>query len=341
MTMGAGRGASFAGALLVAAGLLLAGTASVHAQNPDLMLSQAERDSVLKKYHNIFPILGRKAVERGFDLPKPLGLNIVAMYANQGIDISNLGLSTGDNPKVPIEAIKFGGNTSTVSTANFRADLWLFPFLNVYGMAGGAKANTTVKVTAPVEFTSSVDQTGDYLGLGMTGAFGIHRYFSVVDVNWTWSSFEKLDETVRGRVLSMRFGRNLKLSGTKRLSYWVGAMNMKFATETNGSILLSEAIPPEKVAAIRDQLENIDDSEWYQGLSPAQKRVVDQMVERLLNSNLGDVKVNYGIHKAPSDPWNMLIGGNFDLSKRWSIRTEFGVIDRFTFLLSPVYRLDI
>ncbi|HSE67979.1 MAG TPA: hypothetical protein VLB12_13415, partial [Gemmatimonadales bacterium] len=62
------------------------------AQNPDLALTQEERDSVLKDYHNIFPLWGRKAVERGFDLPKPLGLNVIGLYMNQGIEITDLGL---------------------------------------------------------------------------------------------------------------------------------------------------------------------------------------------------------------------------------------------------------
>jgi hypothetical protein len=326
--------------LPLAVALLLSGAGPLHAQNPDLILSQAERDTILKNYHNIFPIFGRQAIERGFDLAKPFGINAAFMYVDQGIEIGNLGLSTGDNPTVPIGAISFGDNRSTVSTANIRGDLWVFPFLNVYAMGGAAKANTTVEVATPVAFESSVDQTGDYFGMGLTGAFGIKRYFAVADMNWTWSSFEKLDEVVRGRVLSFRFGRTLKLGSNKRLSYWVGAMNMRFATETNGSIMLSEVIPPGTSEAIRDRLENIEDSEWYQGLDPAQKAVVDQLVERLLNREMGDVKVNYGIEKAPTDPWNMIIGGNLDLSKRWSIRTEFGVIDRFSFLLSPVYRLD-
>jgi hypothetical protein len=313
----------------------------LHAQNPDLMLSQAERDSILETYDNFFPIFGRQAIERGFDLPKPFGINVVTMYANQGIDISNLALSTGDNPKVPFDVIGFGDSKSTVGTANLRGDLWVLPFLNVYGMAGVATANTTVEVVTPVAFESSVDQTGDYLGVGLTGAFGIKRYFGVADMNWTWSSFEKLDEAVRGRVTSLRFGRTLRLSSTKRLSYWVGAMHMKFATETNGSILLGDAISDESTEAIRDQLENIENSEWYQGLGPGQKAIVDEVVARLLDSGLGDVTINYGIEKAPSDPWNMLFGGNFDFNKRWTIRTEFGVIDRFTFLLNAVYRLDL
>jgi hypothetical protein len=46
------------------AGALIALAAHVAvAQNPDLALSQAERDSLLKNYHNRFPIWGRKAIE--------------------------------------------------------------------------------------------------------------------------------------------------------------------------------------------------------------------------------------------------------------------------------------
>ncbi|HSR89917.1 MAG TPA: hypothetical protein VLK88_01315, partial [Gemmatimonadales bacterium] len=73
----------------------IASPQSAAAQNPDLALSQEERDSVLKDYHNIFPIWGRKAIEKGFDLPKPLGLNVIGLYMNQGIEITDLGLSTG------------------------------------------------------------------------------------------------------------------------------------------------------------------------------------------------------------------------------------------------------
>jgi hypothetical protein len=320
--------------------LLLLGAGSAHAQNPDLMLTQAERDTILKTYHNIFPIWGRKAIERGFNLPKPFGINVVGMYVDQGIEISNLSLSTGDNPRVPIEAIQFGDNSSTIFTGNLRADLWVFPFLNAYVMGGTAKANTTVNVATPVPFESSVDQTGDYFGTGLTTAFGVKRNFAVVDVNWAWSTFEKLDDAVRSRVLSMRLGRSFKLGPTKRMNFWLGTMNVKFATETTGSINLSEAIPPGTADAINDRLENIDESEWYQGLNPAQKVVVDQIVERLINRDLGDVTVNYGIDKGPSDPWNMLVGGNFDFNKSWGIRAEVGFIGRVSVLVMPVYRID-
>lgn len=327
----------------LALGLLALGSSagSLHAQNPDLALTEAERDSILAGYHNIFPLLGRKAIERGFDLPKPLGINLIGVYVNQGIDLGQLGLSTGSDPTVPIDAIKFGDNTSNVTTANLRVDLWVLPFLNVYGIGGTAKANTTVEVTTPIGFTSSVDQTGQYLGVGVTGAFGIKHYFTVADLNWAWTDLEKLDAPVQSRVLSLRLGRSFKISPRNKLGVWLGAMNVKFATETNGSIKLSEAIPPETVNKIRNQLQNISSSPWYQGLTPVQQAVVDSIVNRLLNSSLGDVNVNYHLKKAPSDPWNMLIGANLDLGKRWSLRTEVGILGRYSLLLSTVYRLDL
>lgn len=311
----------------------------LRAQNPDLMLTQAQRDSILATYDNIFPIWGRKAVEKGFDLPYPFGINVIGMHINQGIEIGNLGLSTGNDPVTPIEAIQFGDNEARIQTVSLRADLWVLPFLNAYLIGGSARANTEVEVTTPVEFTTSVDQTGSYFGTGITGAFGIRRSFVSVDVNWTWIDLEKLDDPVRNRLLSVRVGRNLKLGPQKRLTLWVGAMNAKFKTETRGSILLSEAIPPETVEDIRDRLEDVDESDWYQDLGPLQKGLVDRLVDRLLTGGGGDTQVNYSIDKAPTNPWNMVLGANLDFNKRWTARTEFGMIGRFSAMASIVYRL--
>src|SRR5687767_13506398 len=92
---------------LVSAALCLTAATTGSAQNPDLMLSKAQRDSILKNYDNVFPIWGRKAIEKGFDLPYPAGLGLNVVYASQNIDLTNLGLSTGSNPVVPVDFIKF------------------------------------------------------------------------------------------------------------------------------------------------------------------------------------------------------------------------------------------
>lgn len=315
--------------------LLLCPALPAFAQNPDLILSQAERDSILKDYDGIFPIWGRKAIERGFDLPRPFGIGVNAVWIDQSIDIENLQLSTDADPLVPINAIQFGSNSASAYSETVRADLWVFPFLNLYGLAGPGQANTTVELTSPVAFESSVDQTASTYGVGITGAIGIKRNFLSVDANWTWSDLEKLDDPVKIRILGLRYGRAIKLPGHKKLAFWLGAMNQKVELETRGSIAFSEAVPPEAWA----QIENIQSTPWYAALPPAQQQVVDRLVTRILASK--DTVINYGIDKSLADPWNMLGGAQYFIGKNWEFRAEAGFIGRTSILVGLSYRLDL
>jgi len=322
---------ALAGALIA----LAANTAV--AQNPDLALSKAERDSLLAHYHNRFPIWGRKAIEKGFDLPYPVGLSVNGVWASQNIDITNLSLSTGDNPVVPIQAIKFGDVTAPIFTANLRADLWLLPFLNVYGFGGLASVSTDVNLVEPVSFHTKVDQNGTYLGLGTTATMGIKHNWLAFDVNWAWTQTEKLSEPVRTRIFSIRFGRAQKLKGTQRLALWVGAMKQTLNSTTKGTINLSEVISG---GGSGGGLGDYQNSEWYQGLTPPQKQVIDAIAQRLQNADLSDVKINYHLDKAVTDPWNMLVGVSYEWNKRWQARIEPGFIGRKQLLVQVNYRFN-
>ena len=94
--------------------LLFGAATGAGAQNPDLALTQAERDSILATYNQFFPIWGRKAIERGFLLPLPVGLNINGFAMEQGVALSQLGLSTNENPIQASEFIVLGEATSRV-----------------------------------------------------------------------------------------------------------------------------------------------------------------------------------------------------------------------------------
>jgi len=322
---------ALAGALIA----LAANTAV--AQNPDLALSKAERDSLLAHYHNRFPIWGRKAIEKGFDLPYPVGLSVNGVWASQNIDITNLSLSTGDKPVVPIQVVKFGDVTAPIFTANLRADLWLLPFLNVYGFGGLASVSTDVNLVEPVSFHTKVDQNGTYLGLGTTATMGIKHNWLAFDVNWAWTQTEKLSEPVRTRIFSIRFGRAQKLKGTQRLALWVGAMKQTLNSTTKGTINLSEVISG---GGSGGGLGDYQNSEWYQGLTPPQKQVIDAIAQRLQNADLSDVKVNYHLDKAVTDPWNMLVGVSYEWNKRWQARIEPGFIGRKQLLAQVNYRFN-
>lgn len=89
------------------------------------------------EYNYIFPILGQGAYKEGFDIPYPIGIMTNFLWIDQGIEITNLqlGLNTDniDIPRTSVDFIEFGENRNSSFAFNVRLDIWIFPFLNVYG----------------------------------------------------------------------------------------------------------------------------------------------------------------------------------------------------------------
>ena len=318
--------------------LALVGPLQLLAQNPDLALTPAERDSILAHYHQIFPIWGRKAIERGFDLPSPLGFNIGMFAASQGIVISNLGVGFNQPPQ-DASFIKFQEANAKLTNWNVRADLWVFPFLNVYGIAGTGPGHTTVHVVEPVEFSTTADFQGENFGIGLTGAFGFRRNFVVLDWNHQWASSSLLSAPVPVNVFSTRVGRGFRLGTRARRmkgTLWVGTMLQTMKNETNGSVKLSEVVPP----GMDSLFNGYQSSAWYQALPPAQQQLVDNFVQRL-QGGLDTTVVNYRLNKKVADPWNLLIGGTVDYRRHWGLRAEIGLIGRTSAFLMLNYRIAL
>ncbi len=318
--------------------LALLGPLQLAAQNPDLALTQAERDSILAHYDQIFPIWGRKAIERGFDLPAPLGFNIGVFAASQGIVISNLGLGF-NAPAQPVSFIKFQEAKAELTNWNVRADLWVLPFLNVYGIAGTGPGHTTVHIVEPVEFSTTADFQGENFGIGLTGAFGFSRNFVVLDWNHQWASSSLLSAPVPVNVFSTRVGRGFRL-GTRarrmRGTFWVGTMLQTMKNETVGSVNLAEVVPP----GMDSLFNNYQTEQWYLDLTGPQQALVDNFVQRL-QGGLDTTVVNYSLNKKVADPWNLLIGGTIDYRRHWGLRAEVGFIGRTSAFLMLNYRIAL
>ena len=306
--------------------------------NPDLALTQVEIDSILEDYDSIFPVWGRQAIEKGFDLPLPYGANVIYVYMNQNIDIGHMQLSLGDNPRQDIDFIQFADNKTVINTVNARFDFWLFPFLNLYGLLGEGWSTTTVNpsIVLPnktIPFTSTVSQSGLYYGFGVTGAVGIKRNWLSIDANWTWTDLELLDEPVPARVTGIRYGRTIKLKNKRRMAVWIGAMHQKFKTETLGSVFLKDALPGDVI----DDIIDIPNQPGFEDLPPWKQDLIKQFVDAIENK-WDTARINYGLDKRPSAPWNMIAGINYEFSKAWHFRVEAGFIKRYSLLLNLNYR---
>ena len=306
---------------------------------------EAYKDSLRNvKYDYIFPVWGQKSYEKGFDIPYPAGIMGNYFWTRQGIVIDNfqLGLKTDeiDIPLKDVDFIDFGNNSNTSYSLNVRPDLWVFPFLNVYGIFGWGESHTEVNLTAPVEFTSIVDQSISTAGVGIMGAGGLGPVWFSADANWTWNKPELLDKPVRVNVLGLRLGHTFvfKHKPESNLALWVGGMRVKMSSESSGEIKLGDAIPVELMNEKGNEL-----LDFYESLPPLDKLKPKYLLMKAIGERLvvadGEAIIRYGMDKQVKQKWNGLIGVQYQINKRWMLRSEAGLIgDRKSYLLSVNYR---
>lgn len=299
------------------------------------------------EYKYKFPILGQGAYKKGFDIPYPVGVMGNYMWLEQGLKIDNLqlGLKTDDLdiPLTGVDFIEFGKNTNTSYTFNVRPDIWVLPFLNVYGIFGYGESHTEVNLTAPIEMKSVVDQGISTFGVGIMGAGGVGPVWFSVDANWTWNKPELLDEATRVNVLGLRIGHTFvfKNQPESNIALWAGTMSIKMDSDTKGEIKLKDALPQETWDR-RDEIV-ADYRDWYDALTPVLKAAVDatpvpEIVDKLEVAD-GEAIIRYGIDKQVKEQWNGLIGIQYQYNKHWMLRSEAGIIgDRKSFLISLNYR---
>jgi hypothetical protein len=313
---------------------------------------QAYTDSLKNvNYNRVFPILGQGAYKRGFDIPYPLGAMGNFIWMDQGLVIDNLrlGLMTDDLdiPLTEVDFIEFGENKNTSYSINFRPDIWVLPFLNVYGLFGAGRSRTEVNLVAPVELQSVVEQKVRTTGFGILGAGGIGPVWISVDANFTWNKPELLEEATQVNVLGLRLGHTFvfKQKPERNITIWAGAMRLHMSTESSGAVVLVDALPPE----VWDRADQIvgDYWEWYGNLNPitdaVKIKVADEIltpiVERIDQAD-GSSVVLYAMDKQTRQLWNGIIGAQFQINKRWQFRSEAGLIgDRKSFLFSVNYRI--
>jgi hypothetical protein len=143
------------------------------------------KDSLEKKgYQYALPIWGAKAAAKGYQLPYSAGISVNYFWQESKLIIDNLnvGFNNGEMYNVD-EIIRFDDATASASSINIRPDIWLFPFLNVYGVMAFAKTSTSINAgvylpdfdstwsqVTSISTTAKFDATA--LGFGLTPTIG-------------------------------------------------------------------------------------------------------------------------------------------------------------------------
>ncbi len=282
------------------------------------------------------PFLGQKVISLGYDLPNPYGGSLIASYVEQSLQISNLRVSTSgtaDGPYVPVnDFVTFGQSAAEALAIEAKFDFWLWPFLNVFFVAGAMDGEANVPLTVGVEgaldflglggvcpdnppipslrpgfcdesvpITAQPKYTGTNWGIGTILAGGWRPYFVAIPLTYVYSDLSNLKDNIKTFNAEILIGRTFHLQHPERqIEIFIGGNYLDAEQEISNSVILP--------------LSDIDPS-------------------------LPDPKIFYEIHEVNTDKWNYIVGGQFQITKEWAIATQIGFGgSRDQYTLNAVYR---
>lgn len=342
--------------------------------------NQEEIDSLkTSEYPYVLPIWGAKAAKLGFNLPYSAGLGVNYLWQQSDLIIDNLFVGFNNGPMYDLdEVVRFDNSVSEAQGVNLRPDIWLFPFLNVYGVFGKAKTSTSIGAglwipdannqwSEVLSFSSKANFDATTFGIGMTPTIGVGGGWLALDMNMTWTDIDALEKPAFAFVFGPRLGKSFKLKKKdSNIAFWAGGFRLHLKSSTNGSLNFNELFPvdglQEKVnngiAKVDEAQTNVD--AWWDGLSNAQQnnpvneakyetanRALAKAGELLngLDANLNDgenASVQYSLAKRPKDMWNFILGTQYQINKHIMIRGEYGFLkSRQQFIGGLQYRFGL
>jgi hypothetical protein len=315
------------------------------------------------EYPYALPIWGDKVTGMGYDLPYSAGIGVQYFWQESDLIIENLmvGFNEGEMYNVD-ELIRFNKAVATASAVSVRPDIWLFPFLDVYAILGKSTASTDVgfglwlpdadnNYTEVLSAGTVVEFDATTFGIGMTPTIGIGGGFMALDMNVSWTDVPQLAEPTRTFVFGPRFGKNFNLKKPGRaITVWAGGFRVHLNSATYGSIPLNEVFPPGTLGGKIDEgyakVENANNQidSWWNGLSQSEQNnpinaakydkaneVLAKASEILVAadgavSTIETSTVQYSMDKRPKDMWNFIIGTQYQFSKHFMYRIEYGFL---------------
>ncbi|MEM1450302.1 MAG: hypothetical protein AAF957_20010 [Planctomycetota bacterium] len=218
---------------------------------PDVVPNVADPDAGPSQGHeltwteSVLPFFGNAARERGYELPKPLGIGANFVFINRPTEITSVRAGTNGNGLSDVNFLQFQAEAA-VRTALARFDAWIFPMLNVYALGGYIWNTSEVQTVVDLPGAPSTpivtegDLEGPVYGGGATLAGGYKEWFLTLDANFTRSELGALSVFDAG-LYSVRTGWNTKL-GSNPLRVYVGATYWDTKRTIEGSIPLSGPI---------------------------------------------------------------------------------------------------
>ena len=342
--------------------------------------NQQLKDSLkVEEYPYALPIWGEKVAQKGYKLPYSAGLSVNYFWQDSEIVIDGLEVGFNNGPQYNLdEIVRFDKSTVEAGALTIRPDIWLLPFLNIYGIFG--KGKSTTKINAGIwipdadnnwsqiaSFNTKANFDITTFGFGMTPTIGIGGGWLALDMNMSWSDVSALDKPAFSYVFGPRLGKTFKLPKPDRnIAVWVGGFRVHISGDTQGNIPFSDIF---EVDGLQEKVNNgfakVDENQtkvdnWWDTLTPAQQKnpaniakhnTANRALESAGNiltsldgaiSTIDNSSVQYSLQKRPKDMWNFIVGSQFQYNKHIMLRVECGFLGSRTQVLGGLqYRFGL
>lgn len=330
-------------------------------------------------YPYALPIWGQKVAQKGYNLPYSAGLSVNYFWSDSEITINDLEVGFNNGPLYNLDQIvRFNKSSVEAGAITIRPDIWLLPFLNVYGIFG--KAKPTTKINAGIwipdadnnwsqiaTFSTKANFDATTFGIGLTPTIGIGGGWLALDMNMSWTDVSALNKPAFSYIFGPRLGKTFKLRKPERnIAAWVGGFRVHINGDTQGNIALSDVLNLDNAQQkVDDGLNKVTENQtkvdtWWNGLTTAQQNnpvnvakhnTANRALESAGNflttldgalSTADSSTVQYSLHKKPKDMWNFIVGTQFQYNKHVMLRLETGFLGtRTQFLCGLQYRFGL
>ena len=275
-----------------------------------------QKEKQIEPIQDLLPFWGKKLREEGYQLPLPMGVGLNAIVIRQTNKLSEFSLII-DDQVIPYD-LQVYNIQSTDANMTFRPDLWIFPFLNVYGIFGYTFGNVEpaimipsivyedpifgeIRINEAFVINERIEYEGRTFGFGSTVAGGYKSMFFTLDYNYTVSQMDIIQHKISAFTVTPRIGITMDAYNTKGNGViYIGAMYL----HVNQPII-------EKYN-LRENEPDIADI-------------------------VGD-EIGYSMTLGIKEPVNLIIGGAWQISKHMNLMVEAGMGDRSQFMVGFDYR---
>jgi hypothetical protein len=274
---------------------------------PNIGLSNVDHQGVdaPRQWDRKMPFLAQKVIDKGYDLPLPYGISLIYAHVDQAQLLQELQVGINGNPEEPFEFVDFENAKSISDTVSIKADVWLFPFMNVFVNIGRVDGEAPMDVV--LDGNGMLDQLGVDCGslppsplcpvlgdrtfvlpitapfsgtsytLGTVFAGGWNNWFVAVPI--TKTDYQPSHNSTDGDIVtaSPRGGYVFDLGRKGKLSLFAGANYIDSNVTAEGTVSTPD----------------------------------------------GQLVIDYTIDQENKDKWNAVMGFNWDINRRFSWMVEY------------------